>query len=109
MEIREATAQDDDIFVRHYLAGWATENWPEEQYYPDAAARVRRFIQRKREGDGVGVSFSFAMDGKEVAGTVGYHLDSTPPPGDPAGPRPSCLCSIILSSPPIGARGWPSA
>jgi hypothetical protein len=76
MEIRPASEQDDDLFAQRYLDDWATENWPAEQYYPDAAERVRQFIQEKRAHDDLGGFV--AMDGDEVAGIIGYHLDFAP-------------------------------
>ncbi|WP_159717901.1 GNAT family N-acetyltransferase [Geminicoccus flavidas] len=78
MEIREATERDDDLFVRHYLADWDTFGWPEERFQPDAADRVRQYIQDKRARGDLGGFV--AMDGDKVAGALAFHLNYSPYP-----------------------------
>jgi ribosomal protein S18 acetylase RimI-like enzyme len=78
MEIRETTEQDDDIFVRHCLATWATLGWPEERFFPDAAERIRQGIQDIRQRHPMGGFL--AMDGEEVVGSIIYYLHYLPYP-----------------------------
>jgi predicted N-acetyltransferase YhbS len=78
VEIREATARDDDIFVRHYLADWEVFEWPAERFQPDAAERVLEYIREKRERRDLGGFV--AMDGDKVAGALAFHLNYSPYP-----------------------------
>ena len=78
MEIRPATHHDDDMFVRHYLAEWATEDWPAKQYHPDAAARVLQYMAEARARGDLGGFV--AVDSEEVVGALACLLHYAPYP-----------------------------
>jgi hypothetical protein len=113
MEIRETTEQDDDIFVRHCLATWATLGWPEERFFPDAAERIRQGMQDIRQRHPMGGFL--AMDGEEVVGSIIYYLHYLPYPRvvRPAYFDLAYVCGMFVSqtghrAPPDGTHRQPS-
>jgi ribosomal protein S18 acetylase RimI-like enzyme len=72
MQIVEATARDDAILVRHFLALLESNGTPKEAIEADAEARVLDFIRDSRAHRGLG-AFLAQMNG-EVVGSVACEL-----------------------------------
>ncbi|WP_274423709.1 GNAT family N-acetyltransferase [Chelativorans sp. YIM 93263] len=78
MDFVEATADQDDIIVRHYMAIWESYGTPPDQLQVDAEAIVRNFLVSGREERSL-ASF-IAFDGVVAAGSASCQLHSMPYP-----------------------------
>ena len=78
IEVRQATADEDLILVRHYRALWESYGVPDEHIRPDAEAGVLEFIRESREQRALGVFLAF-VDG-EVVGSTACHKHISPYP-----------------------------
>lgn len=78
MDIREASADEDDILVRHYLALWASYEIFNDQMRPDAVEQSHAFIRDSRAHRQLAV-FHARVEG-EVVGSVACDLRLLPYP-----------------------------
>ena len=78
MQIRPATAADDPILVRHYLALWESYGTPPEHYWADSEARILAFIVEGR--DRWRLAAFLAEEGGEVVGSVACQMYASPYP-----------------------------
>jgi GNAT superfamily N-acetyltransferase len=78
MDIREASAAEDDVLIRHYLALWASYEIFNDQMRPDASEQSRAFIRDSRAHRQLAV-FHASVEG-EVVGSVACDLRILPYP-----------------------------